>query len=425
MDILKYCMIGLLLSVISAGYCHAAETDVAYFEDETNDSLQTTYTWNEKWYYQAQFGVNYLAAENTRFVSIGKILSPAYTFSVGKRFSTLWGSRIQFLYGRDKGVYYDHDKDSPMFSFRHYGIIVEGTFNLANFIRNTRLVWDERKWNVDLKLGLGFIHSTSYVLADVQDYKWLNPVPRDNFAIYGGLELSRKIYKNLDLNIELGIHRLGNKYNGQVCLDRNTEIIGDLLATAMVGIRYTIPRRKPCQSTTVYINVPTTYSEERKEKEPLDLSRQEPKQDTENIVKVAENTEPDCYDIDELIEMANQGISIRGKKLCGLEMVHFDFDKSDIKPEFALYLDKLSILMNNCPDIKLLIMGHTDIKGSVGYNYDLSERRSKAVMAYLNQKGVHYDRMVYSYYSKLNPRTENKSDFGRSVNRRVEFMILP
>lgn len=137
------------------------------------------------------------------------------------------------------------------------------------------------------------------------------------------------------------------------------------------------------------------------------------------------STEPDCYDIDELIAMAHQGISIRGKKLCGLEMVHFDFDKSDIKPEFALYLDKLATLMLNNPDIRLLIGGHTDIKGSVDYNYGLSERRSKAVMAYLNQKGVRYDRMIYSYYSKLNPRTENETDSGRSINRRAEFMILP
>lgn len=418
MNILKSVGLWLFIAITHTGISHAAIRDTVNVE--IRDSLPASYTWNEKWYYQAQFGMNYPAAENTRFVSAGRILSPAYTFAVGKRFTPLWGARLQFLYGSDKGVYYDHDKNSPLFSFRHYGIVLEGTFNLANFIRNSRE--KEKKWNVDIKLGLGFIHSGSYELADVPDYKWLDPVPRDNFTIYGGIEFSRKIYRNLDINLELGIHRLGNRYNGQVCADRKREVIGDLLATSFIGIRYTIPRKKPCRNSVVYINVAAPCPPEPEIKERLSTPESVGETDT---LKSTRSVEPDCYDIDELIAMAYQGISIKGKKLCGLEMVHFDFDKSDIKPEFALYLDKLAMLMLNNPDIKLLIMGHTDIKGSVDYNYGLSERRSKAVMAYLNRKGVRHDRMIYSYYSKLNPRTENETGSGRSINRRVEFMILP
>lgn len=392
----------------------------SYATDEIQDTVRTSYTWNEKWYYQIQGGVNYLAAENTRFVSMTKMLTPSYAFAVGKRFTPIWGSRLQFLYGSDKGVYYDHDKDSPLFSFRHYGIIAEGTFNFSNFIRMNRIVGREKKWNVDLKLGIGFIHSTSYELdASVKNYEWLDPVPRDNFAIYGGIEVSKVVYKNIDVNLELNLNKLGNKYNGQVCGDRKSEVIGDILTTVLIGVRYTIPTQKPCKKELVYIN---TYPMVLPEKnvttpEQIEVSSKEIPQN-----KVVESN---CYDIDELLKMVEQGKSIRGKRLCGIEMVHFDFDKSDIKPEFALYLDKLATLMLNSPDIELLIMGHTDVKGSVDYNYGLSERRSKAVMAYLNDKGVNYDRMVYSYYSKLNPRTENSTDWGRSVNRRVEFMILP
>lgn len=418
MNILKSVGLWLFIAATHTGINHAALRDTVNIE--IRDSLPASYTWNEKWYFQAQGGMNYPAAENTRFVSAGKILSPAYTFAVGKRFTPLWGARLQFLYGSDKGVYYDHDKDSPLFSFRHYGIVLEGAFNLANFIRNSRE--EEKKWNVDIKLGLGFIHSGSYELADVPDYKWLDPVPRDNFTIYGGIEFSRNIYRNLDINLELGIHRLGNRYNGQICADRKREVIGDLLVTSLIGIRYTIPRKKPCRTSVVYINGPAPCFPEPEKKERSSTPESAGESDT---VESPLSVEPDCYGIEELIAMVHQGISIKGKKLCGLEMVHFDFDKSDIKPEFALYLDKLATLMLNNPDIKLLIMGHTDTKGSVDYNYGLSERRSKAVMAYLNQKGVRYDRMIYSYYSKLNPRTENETDSGRSINRRAEFMILP
>lgn len=401
-----------------------ASVQNAYTQDVENDSLRTSYYWTEKWFYQVQGGVNYLFAENTRFVSVDKTLSPSYTFSVGKRFSPYWASRIQFVYGNDKGVYYDHDKDSPLFSFKHYGIIMDVDFNIANFIRNNKYVWNERKWNVELKLGVGFLHSGSYELADIPNYQWLDPIPRNNFAIYGGIELSKKIHKNLDVNLELSLTRLGNLYNGQVCSDPKTEVMGDVMATAFIGIRYTIPRQKPCKNQVVYVNnyiepLPSVIV-------PVQLApdsvKQQPSYSKEEVATLAKELE--CYEIDELLQMVKDGKNIRGKRICDIEMVHFDFDKSDIKPEFALYLDKLSTLVLKA-DINLLIMGHTDIKGSVEYNYGLSERRSKAVMKYLNDKGVDYDRMVFSYYSKLSPRTENVSDFGRSVNRRVEFMILP
>lgn len=395
-----------------------------YTQEVENDSIKTYYHWTEKWFYQVQGGVNYLFAENTRFVNTDEILSPSYTFSVGKRYTPFWASSVQFVYGSDKGVYYDHDKGSPLFSFRHYGIIMDANFNVSNFLRNNKNVWNERKWNVELKLGLGFLHSGSYELANVPNYQWLNPVPRDNFTIYAGIELSRNVYKNLDVNLELSVNRPGNLYNGQVCSDPKTEVMGDVMATAFIGIRYTIPRQKPCKNQILYVNnntvspssaiIPVCVAS--------DSVGKQPTYSPNGVTAIAK--EPDCYEIDELLQMAKEGKTIRGKRICGIEMVHFDFDKSDIKPEFALYLDKLSTLVLNT-DISLLIMGHTDIKGSIEYNYGLSERRSKAVMKYLNDKGVDYNRMVFSYYSKLNPRAENSSDFGRSINRRVEFIILP
>lgn len=396
----------------------------AYAQDEDNDSIRTSYHWHEKWFYQAQGGVNYIFAENTRFVSVGRVLSPSYTFSVGKRFTPYWASRIQFVYGDDKGVYYDHDKDSPMFSFKHYGIIVDAGFNISNFVRNNKYVWDERKWNVELKLGAGFLHSTSYKLADIPDYQWLDPLPRNNLAIYGGVEISRKVYKNLDVNLEFSMTHLGNSYNSQICKDRASEVYGTLLATVFLGVRYTIPRQKPCKKQIVYINnyVEPVSVAPSPARNVQDSVVKHPVASEKEVAAITENLH--CYEIDELLQMVKEGKSIRGKRICGIEMVHFDFDKSIIKPEFALYLDKLSTLLLNT-DIRLLIMGHTDIKGSVEYNYGLSERRSKAVMKYLNDKGVDYSRMVFSYYSKLNPRTENVSDGGRSINRRAEFIILP
>ncbi len=408
--------ISILIAVLTATTITLkAQTDEYMLVE---DSLRRSYTAAEKWYYQAQAGVNYNAAENTRFVASSKIFEPAFALAVGKKFTPLWGARVQVMMGKDNGVYYDHKHDSPMFSFEHFGIIAEATFNFSNFVRGAHTVAkDTYKWNVDLKLGAGVVHSCSYVLAsEVQNYQELDPKPRNNFAIYGGMDISRKISRNWDINFELGMYRLPNLYNSQWCRDRKTEVIGDLLPVGLIGIRYTIPRCKPCRASVVYVNAPTY------------IAPPTPTEMVEEVVlpdTVAPKVPTDCYSIDELLQMVDDGKSIRGLRLCDLEMVHFDFDKDNIKPEFALYLDKLATLLVNQPDVKLLVMGHTDIRGSVEYNYDLSYRRSQNVMKYLNKKGVNYDRMFFTYYSKLSPRTENISDGGRAINRRVEFMIMP
>ncbi|MGL5938023.1 MAG: OmpA family protein, partial [Phocaeicola sp.] len=378
------------------------------------------YSWNEKWYYQIQAGTNYLAAENTRFVNIDKILAPSYAFAVGKRFTPLWGARIQFMGGKDMGVYYERNPESPMFSFRHHGIIAEGTFNFANFLRQNYYVGNEKRWNVDFKLGVGWIHSHSYtfseeVVNDGSNIAFPTGKFKDNLALYGGVEFSRIIYKNLDLNIELSLAKMGNKYNSQICKDQASEVIGDILAHALIGIRYTIPTRKPCKERIIYINqteVPTIITAKRK------ITNQP--EATEELID-----QTNCHEVDELLSMIEEGKSIRGLKICTIRMIHFDFDKSDIKPEYALYLDKIATLLINQAEAKLLIIGNTDIKGSVDYNWGLSERRAKEVINYLYQKGVTYERMLYRYESKLRPLTENETERGRSVNRRVELKIIP
>ncbi len=411
----------LIISFSVASFTAEAQINDTMQKDEyiyVEDSLRRTYSAAEKWYFQVQAGVNYNLAENTRFVPSSKIVAPAFALSVGKKFTPLWGARVQVMMGKDNGVYYDHRHDSPLFSFEHFGLIAEGTFNFSNLVRGVNTIAkDNYKWNFDLKLGVGIVHSCSYELSkDVVDYPYIDPKPRNNLTVYAGMDVSRKIAKDWDINLEVGINRLPNLYNSQWCRDKKSEVIGDLLPVAMIGIRYTIPRCKPCKSRVVYVEVPKYIPVS----QPIEI--EEP--DAMAVDTLAVSKKP-CYDIDELLQMVAEGKSIRGLRLCNLEMVHFDFDKDNIKPEFALYLDKLATLLVNQPDVKLLVMGHTDIRGSVEYNYDLSYRRSQNVMKYLNKKGISYDRMFFSYYSKLSPYTENVSDGGRAINRRVEFMIMP
>ena len=60
--------------------------------------------------------------------------------------------------------------------------------------------------------------------------------------------------------------------------------------------------------------------------------------------------------------------------------IRFDFDKADIKPESKPQLDEIAAFLKKSPQIRVLIVGHTDAKGSLDYNRTLSERRATAVV---------------------------------------------
>src|SRR5690606_34059020 len=61
----------------------------------------------------------------------------------------------------------------------------------------------------------------------------------------------------------------------------------------------------------------------------------------------------------------------------------FDFDKADIRPDSQPQLDEIAALLKDNPDLDVLIVGHTDAKGALDYNRDLSLRRANAVVAAL------------------------------------------
>ncbi|MBF0209885.1 MAG: OmpA family protein [Desulfamplus sp.] len=102
----------------------------------------------------------------------------------------------------------------------------------------------------------------------------------------------------------------------------------------------------------------------------------------------------------------------------------FDFDKSDIKPSGYADLDNVVSILNKNPNLKIDIQGHTDSKGSDAYNQSLSMRRAKAVEGYLLNKGISQDRMKCEGYGESMPAASNDTEFGRSLNRRVQLMPI-
>lgn len=71
----------------------------------------------------------------------------------------------------------------------------------------------------------------------------------------------------------------------------------------------------------------------------------------------------------------------------------FDFDKSDIRADQEIILDKVDILMDTYPDTDLVINGYASTEGSEEYNLGLSQRRANAVKDALIKRGIPADRI--------------------------------
>jgi OOP family OmpA-OmpF porin len=107
-----------------------------------------------------------------------------------------------------------------------------------------------------------------------------------------------------------------------------------------------------------------------------------------------------------------------------LNNLFFDFDKAVLKPESFPELNRIIELMKEKSGMQIEIAGHTDSTGPDQYNLTLSERRSKAVVKYLEKGGIDKARMNAVFFGETKPITTNATKDGRKKNRRVEFKIL-
>jgi outer membrane protein OmpA-like peptidoglycan-associated protein len=101
----------------------------------------------------------------------------------------------------------------------------------------------------------------------------------------------------------------------------------------------------------------------------------------------------------------------------------FDFDSDVIRGEARENLDELAASLDEYDDSDLLIVGHTDAKGTESYNQDLSERRAASARRYLTSRGVDGARIDIRGRGEYEPVASNETESGRQLNRRVEVAI--
>jgi OOP family OmpA-OmpF porin len=112
--------------------------------------------------------------------------------------------------------------------------------------------------------------------------------------------------------------------------------------------------------------------------------------------------------------------------LLRLSNITFDTGKATLKPESSQPLDEVGNVLQQWPQLQIEIGGHTDSRGSATMNQKLSEERAQAVLDYLKAKFPTLDPSQYSVkgYGESQPIADNKTEMGRSQNRRVEFKVL-
>ncbi len=107
-----------------------------------------------------------------------------------------------------------------------------------------------------------------------------------------------------------------------------------------------------------------------------------------------------------------------------LRNIFFDFNKYDLKAESQVELDKIVQLLQDNPSVKIQIEGHTDNVGTAADNQKLSENRAKAVVNYLNSKGIALARLIAKGFGATKPIADNATEEGRAQNRRTELKIV-
>jgi outer membrane protein OmpA-like peptidoglycan-associated protein/Tol biopolymer transport system component len=107
-----------------------------------------------------------------------------------------------------------------------------------------------------------------------------------------------------------------------------------------------------------------------------------------------------------------------------LKNIFFETGKFDLKNESKSELDKLVSLLNDNPNLKIQIDGHTDNVGQEKDNLLLSTNRAKAVVGYLLSKAINPQRLTYKGFGSTKPVAENLTERSKALNRRTELSII-
>ncbi|MFH0893220.1 MAG: OmpA family protein [Bacteroidota bacterium] len=210
----------------------------------------------------------------------------------------------------------------------------------------------------------------------------------NNKAIFGKIEVTDKV-------------------TGQIVASTNTnENTGDYLLKLPVDKNYYIKVTSPIITFQDSINIPPSTG-----LEPMNFNK--PYFIDGSILYSAE--------VDTIFKLINVGERFGDRFV--LKNIYFDFDKSTLRPESNIELDKLAKVLSDYPMMVIELSGHTDNVGGEAYNKKLSTERAKVVVEYLISKDIAQSRLSYKGFGFEQPLVTNSTPEGRQINRRTEFRL--
>lgn len=124
-----------------------------------------------------------------------------------------------------------------------------------------------------------------------------------------------------------------------------------------------------------------------------------------------------------VVERIDDGIIITFDENSG---VYFATNKYSINADSQKTLNKLSNILKQYNDTNVLVIGHTDSRGSNSLNMELSKNRANAVTSFfVETKNLSPHRFTTSWYGEDQPKFDNETVEGRAKNRRVNIVIIP
>lgn len=120
-------------------------------------------------------------------------------------------------------------------------------------------------------------------------------------------------------------------------------------------------------------------------------------------------------------------------KVLDIPIIYFDFDKSNIRYDATVELQKVLEVLQQYPTIRIDVRSHTDCRGSAVYNKQLSEKRAQSTRQYLISKGINAKRLTAKGYGESQlindcgcepTNVSNCSEAEHQLNRRSEFIII-
>jgi len=113
---------------------------------------------------------------------------------------------------------------------------------------------------------------------------------------------------------------------------------------------------------------------------------------------------------------------IKSSDLTSERKIYFDFDRSEIKPEFRAIVESHAQYLMANPSATVAIEGHCDERGTREYNMALGERRAHSVLQMLTLLGVSKSQIRTVSYGEERPDVEGHEESSWQWNRRAVFV---